>query len=327
MLIPTHDKAHDNTLQPAALVGESWTTEVVPRLPADLAAPARTHKAFQRVRGIATPTDLLRGLLAYVLGPLSTRRLGAWAVLSGLADISETAWRKRLRASRAWRQWLVSEVSATPAAPVRARALPPLPGRVLLVAARRLRQPGGTGDDWRLHLAYALLAGRMSEGSVTDRHGGEHLERYPGQAGDVLVADGGYGYRRSVAWAVAQEADLVVRIHPATFPLEHRGRVALQRRAVAAPAGPGRAAVGGLVAGAGAALAGAAGGRQTRRGGPATGAAPAPAQSPEGRTHPRGGDAGASGRGGADHDPGGGDVVRGRRALSLSRPLASGTGV
>lgn len=218
MLIPTHDRDHGNTLQPAALVGESWTTEVVPRLPADLAAQARTHKAFQRVRGIATPTDLLRGLLAYVLGPLSTRRLGAWAVLIGLADISETAWRKRLRASNAWLQWLLSEVIATPEVPE--LALPRPLGRVLLVDASRLRHPGGTGDDWRLHLAYDLGAGRLSEVSVTDRHGGEHLERYPGQAGDVLVADGGYGYRRSVAWAVAQQADLVVRIHPATFPLE-----------------------------------------------------------------------------------------------------------
>jgi Transposase DDE domain len=218
MLIPTHDRDQGNTLQPAALVGESWTTEVVPRLPADLAAQARTHKAFQRVRGIATPSDLLRGLLAYVLGPLSTRRLGAWAVLMGLAEISETAWRKRLRASSAWLQWLLSEMIATPEAPE--LALSPRPGRVLLVDASRLRHPGGSGDDWRLHLAYDLGAGRMSQVCVTDRHGGEHLERYRGQAGDVFVADGGYGYRRSVAWAVEQQADVVVRIHPATFPLE-----------------------------------------------------------------------------------------------------------
>jgi hypothetical protein len=218
MLIPTHDKDHGTTLQPVSLVGESWTTEVVPRLPADLAVQARTHKAFPRVRGIATPADLLRGLLAYVLGPLSTRRLGAWAVLMGVAEISETAWRKRLRASSAWLQWLLSEVMATPEEPE--LALPRPLGRVLLVDASRLRQPGGTGDDWRLHLAYDLLAGRMSQVSVTDRHGGEHLERYRGQAGDVLVADGGYGYRRSVAWAAEQQADVVVRIHPATFPLE-----------------------------------------------------------------------------------------------------------
>jgi hypothetical protein len=34
------------------------------------------------------------------------------------------------------------------------------------------------------------------------------------------VADRGYGYRRSVATAVRQQADVVVRIPPATFPLE-----------------------------------------------------------------------------------------------------------
>ena len=139
-------------------------------------------------------------------------------MLIGLADISEAAWRKRLRTSNDWLLWLLSELVAVSEPPT--PAVPRPAGRLLLVDASCLRQPGGTGDDWRLHLAYDLMAGRMSQVQVTDRRGGEHLARYRWQAGAVIVADRGYGYRRSVATAVHQQADVVVRIHPATFPLE-----------------------------------------------------------------------------------------------------------
>src|SRR5438445_12544679 len=119
MLVQSHDSGDRVERQGLSLVEDAWAMEVVPRLPANLAEQALALKAFQRVRSIATPHDLLRGVLAYVLGPLSTRRLGAWAVLVGVADISEAAWRKRLRASSPWLLWLLSELVATAARPIR----------------------------------------------------------------------------------------------------------------------------------------------------------------------------------------------------------------
>jgi hypothetical protein len=52
MLVLTHHT--DRTVEaPLALVEDTWTIEVVPWLPTDLTAQARTHKAFQRVRGLS----------------------------------------------------------------------------------------------------------------------------------------------------------------------------------------------------------------------------------------------------------------------------------
>src|SRR5688572_16436254 len=68
----------------------------------DLDATARTSGALVRRREIRSADALLRLALAYGPGGLSLRAAAAWAGISGLADLSDTAVMNRLRKAATW---------------------------------------------------------------------------------------------------------------------------------------------------------------------------------------------------------------------------------
>ncbi len=201
-----------------ARLHDAWTTDVVPRLPAGFDAQARRCGALRRTRKVGCAGDLLRGLLAYVLCGHSFRMLGAWGVVRGLADLSETAWRKRLRGANPWLLWLLTHLCHAPGA-VRNTGQTPT-RRVLLIDSTMLARPRGTGADWRVHTAYSFTAGHLHHVVVTDYRTAEHVAHHPLHPGDIAVADSGYGQRRNVAAARQHQADVVLRITHQNFPLE-----------------------------------------------------------------------------------------------------------
>ncbi len=211
-----HHTARSSTPQPSLIAPDLWSSDIIPRLPSDLETQAHALHALQRHRAFACASDLLRALLAYVLGHGSFASLGAWAVIQGIADICPTAWRKRLGRANPWLAWLLSVLLAhTAPAMVGAHGR-----RVRLVDATRLRQWRGTGDDWRLHLSYDLRAGQMDQVVVTDRHGAESLQHAALRPGDLCVADAGFGIRSSLAIVHAHQADAIRRVYPPNFPVE-----------------------------------------------------------------------------------------------------------
>ena len=114
---PAYDTQEAPPMQLSPRLLDLWESEIVPQLPERLDEQARSLKAYQRYREIKRASDLLRALLAWVLGGCSFRQLGCWAVLLGVADISEAAWRKRVRKCGEWLQWLLTardEPSAGP---------------------------------------------------------------------------------------------------------------------------------------------------------------------------------------------------------------------
>jgi len=132
---------------------------------------------------------------AGLLPLLVARYFRMWAVLKGVGELSERAWRKRLDQSRAWIGWRLRELLAVHQTP---GWLPEGEGRVLLIDATRFKTRACTGDEVRLHQSYEVRSGRMEQVHLTDRHQAEGLSHFQLQPGDVVVTDAGYPVDGSV---------------------------------------------------------------------------------------------------------------------------------
>ncbi len=175
-------KHHTTTEESSQAIGsqDDWTKEVVPHLPAQVEEQAKKLKALERERSISSATDLLRGLLAYVYTAHSFQQLSMWSLLIGLADVSANDWRKRLRKAS---DWLLQEVLAM-AVVVSPWLVRTGLRRILLIDGTHWKCLGPQGIVMRVHTAFDLLAGRLTQIKVTDCHEGEHLEIFDLQKGE-----------------------------------------------------------------------------------------------------------------------------------------------
>src|SRR5207248_1601247 len=86
---------------------------------------------------------------------------------------------------------------------------------------------GQDGQVYRLHTAFDLVAGRLSEVQVTTTHVAEDWSLFEVGEGDLVVSDSANGDEPRLRFLQQRKADGIVRFTPSTLPLfdEHGGRI------------------------------------------------------------------------------------------------------
>jgi len=162
-------------------------------LPQGWEEQARLSGAWRRrPRSVDSTEALLRLLLLHLAHGWSLRETVVRAREGGLADLSDVALLKRLRASAEWLRWLAAGVLQRRGVPME----PPtwLSGyNVRAVDASVIDEPGITGTDWRVHYSLRLFGLHCDEFHLTGPRVGETFSRFRVASGDLLMGDRAYG--------------------------------------------------------------------------------------------------------------------------------------
>jgi hypothetical protein len=199
------------------LLEEEWEF-LTDLLPKDWREQARTTGALRRVRSVGSADCLLQLILMHTATGLSLRQTVVRAREQSIADISDVALLKRLRASEPWLRWLTAKMTDLDDLGVVQRLS--ARHRLRAVDATTVEEQGGAGTDWRVHYTLRLPDLSCDFFELTDEHGGETYRRIPVDHGDLLLADRGYSNAAGVATVRAAGGDVLVRWNSFSFPLK-----------------------------------------------------------------------------------------------------------
>ena len=182
------------------------------------AEQARRSGALRRQRKVGSAEQLLRVLLIHLVDGCSLRETVVRARAGGLAEITDVALLKRLRAASEWLRWMVVQLLARRGGEVERPDW--LSGfRVRSVDATVICEPGSTGTDWRLHYSLELFTMKSDHFQLTRPEVGESFANFPVAPGDLLIGDRAYGTLNGLEHVKGNGGDFIVRLKNGAFPL------------------------------------------------------------------------------------------------------------
>jgi hypothetical protein len=199
---------------------EDWRV-LLTFLPADWRQLALTAGALKGLRQDKCEENYLRVLLLHLGCGLSMRETVVRAQEAHLADLSDVALLKRVRKSREWLFQLCRALFEEHRLQPAKQGAQPL----RLVDSTEIKEPGQTGSLWRVHYSLQWPSWKCDYFKVTPVEGvgtGEHLQQFPLQPGDQVLADRGYSHASGVHYVSSQKAFVTVRLNPQSLALQDR---------------------------------------------------------------------------------------------------------
>jgi len=197
---------------------EDWDL-LVSFLPSNWKRLAQETAAIKGLRQDKSEENCLRVLLMHLGCGLSMRETVVRAKEAKLADLSDVALLKRLRKSEEWLHQLCCALFEERGLGSQGHS-----GQSLrLIDATEVKEPGKTGSLWRIHYSLrwpSMECDFFKLSGIEGAGAGETLKQHPLEAGDYILADGGYCHAAGIHYATQRKAFVTVRLNPDGIALQ-----------------------------------------------------------------------------------------------------------
>jgi hypothetical protein len=187
-------------------------------LPAGYEAASKETGAMRRTgRVIDNPSDLMWLLLTHLAQGQTLVNMSALSKASGIGQLSDVAFMKRLMNCGDWFKWILQQLSpASVADYLKPKGLDNY--RVLAVDASDVNSGVSKfSKSWHLHFALDIFSLTSHEFKITDNKTGETLVNFTATKGDLFLADRVYVSKKGISHCLSNEADFILRLRSDAF--------------------------------------------------------------------------------------------------------------